>query len=200
MHTAIKIDFRRWIQQRFGMFVLAMFIAGCHSVAKKTNLPNSATAIPASTGVVVVGVSGNASAVFRMGTLFENGSFEHDGRSTEFTSESQKPYIVQALLPTTNAKRYALLRASLGGKDYEFECGQVLPILTVKSGAVQYYGDFTVLVDEGKLKVKQSFDLPKAQQFIDQNYPRSGWTLQQGELERARSTQCLQVPPAAIVG
>lgn len=200
MQTVLTTGFARWIQQRIGVFILAVLLAGCSSVATNTNLPGSSSAIPPATGVVVVGVNGDASAVFRMGTLFENGSFEHDGRSTEFSSESQKPYIVQALPPTTSAKRYALLRASLGGKDYEFECGQVLPILSVKSGAVQYYGDFTVLVDEGKLKVKQTFDLPKAQRFIDQNYPSSGWTLQQGELERARSTQCLQVPPAAIVG
>ena len=75
----------------------------------------------------------------------------------------------------------------------------MLPVLSVQPGAAQYYGDFEVLVDGGKLKVKQSFDIERAQQFIDSNYPDSGWKLLPGKLDRARSTECLTVPPAAIV-
>lgn len=180
---------------------LIVFMTSCAAPTKSENISTATSAIPATTGIVVVGVVGDITAAFRSGALFEDGSFEHEGgKASEFTSEQGKPYLVHALAPTANNMRYAMFRASLAGKDYEFECGQILPVLTVAADQVQYYGDFQVVIEDGKLKVKQSFDIEKAQAYIDNNYPNSQWVLKPGALDRARSTQCLQVPPAAIVG
>ena len=179
----------------------ALALSACSTTATDINLPVSTTQVAQTKGVVVIGVHGSVSASFRAGTLASDGSFEHQSsRATEFKSSGAQPYIVQAIEKTTTALKYGMFSASLGGKRYAFECGQVLPVLTVDSGAVQYYGDFEVLVDEEKLKVKQSFDIDRAQRFIDAQYPQSGWILQPGKLDRARSTECLSVPPAAIVG
>ena len=183
------------------MVLAATFLSACSTAPTHTNLPFATTQVGENKGVVVIGLKSSVNASFRAGTLSSNGSFEHENsRASQFGSPGSIPYIVQAIDQTTSSLRYGMFSASLGGKSYEFECGQVLPVLTVESGAAQYYGDFEVLVEDGKLKVRQSFDIDRAQRFIDSYYPASGWKLLPGKLDRARSTQCLSVPPAAIVG
>ena len=176
-------------------------LTSCATQPNNVNLSSSTSQVPPGKGIVVIGIAGNATASFRSGKLFGDGSFEHDNsRATEFSSALGQSYIVRALDATSGDDRYAMFRASAGGRSYDFECGQILPVLTVNDGEVQYYGDFRVVVSGGKLKVQQTFDIEKASQFLSSRFPNGNWDLQPGTLDRARSTQCLQVPPAAIVG
>ncbi len=184
-----------------GVALFTLVLAGCISQPSNQNLSSSVTSIPADKGIVVIGMKGNAAGSFRRGTYSSDGSFEHDtARDAEFSAPGEQPYIVQAMSVTTEDSRYGMYRASLGGREYSFKCGQVLPVLSVASGVVQYYGDFQVSIDDGRLTVKQSFDMERAQRFIDSNYPASGWKLEPGKVVRARSTNCVVAPPAAIVG
>ena len=178
-----------------------VLLSACVSSTGNQNLASSATNIPADKGIVVIGVKGDGAGVFRSGNYSADGSFEHDtARDAEFSAPSAQPYIVRAMNVTTDSNRYGMYRATLGGREFSFKCGQVLPVLSVASNAVQYYGDFQVSFDDGRLSVKQSFDIDSAQRFIDRAYPNSGWKLEPGEVVRARSTKCVVAPPATIVG
>lgn len=178
-----------------------LFLSGCTNQGANQNLASSMTSIPPSQGVVVIGLKGNAAGTFRRGVYSDEGSFEHDtARDAAFSAPSSEPYIVQAMNITSDKSRYGMYQATLGGREYSFKCGQVLPVISVASNAAQYYGDFEVTISSGRLTVKQSFDLERAQSYIDSAYPLSGWKLEPGKVVRARSTNCVSVPPAAIVG
>lgn len=191
---------RKCIWLPLGLSAL-LFVSGCANQGTGQNLASSMTSIPPSQGVVVIGLKGNAAGIFRSGVYSEDGSFEHDtARDAAFSAPSSEPYIVQAMNITSDKSRYGMYQATLGGREYSFKCGQVLPVISVASNAAQYYGDFEVAISDGRLTVKQSFDLDRAQSYIDSAYPLSGWKLEPGKVVRARSTNCVSVPPAAIVG
>lgn len=179
----------------------ATLILSACTATNSQNLASSARTIPTNQGIVVIGVKGDGAGVFRRGSYFSDGSFEHDtARGAEFSAPKEQPYIVRSLNVTTDSSRYGMYRATLGGREFSFKCGQILPVLSVESDAVQYYGDFEVAFEDGRLTVKQSFDLERAQKYIDRVYPNSNWKLEPGEVVRGRSTQCVVAPPAAILG
>lgn len=166
-----------------------IFISSCLST-KNIDATKSFNLKP-NEGIAIIGLDQGANALFWMGD-FIDGKFKPDGVFPKGLSlVSGEPYIVQKAVATTNNRRYGMESINIGKDIFGYSCGQDLPVLSLKAGAVQYYGDFALEKKDGKLIVKHSFNIAKAQEYINQHYPDKHWVLENGEIITSKKADCI---------
>jgi hypothetical protein len=135
-----------------------------------------------------------AKALFWMGD-FKQARFKADGffpKGMQLTSG--EPYMVQKVPATAALRRYGLVSITVAQETLGFGCGQKLPVLSVKPGVVQYFGDFTLSHEGDDVVVKHSFDISTAQTYLDKKYPQQKWKLEVGTVEPAKAVECPKGP------
>lgn len=180
------------------LIVSALGSAGCLST--KNIAPGAEVKMSQSEGLVVIGLGSEAKGLFYLGD-YRDGRFKADGTFPKGVSlVSGEPYIVQRAEPTTEARRYGLQSLVLGDRVYNVGCGeQELPVLSVEAGKVQYFGDFTLVEQEGRVVLRHTFDIDKAQRYLDSTYPNSQLSLKNGSIVGAKSFECPTGPVAIYI-
>lgn len=165
-----------------------LLLAGCLSSSNLTK--EVAPALKHDEGIAVIGLKSQANALFWLGD-FKDGRFKADGFFPKgMRLLSGEPYLVQNATATAPDRRYGFVSMTVGEKTFGFGCGQELPLLTLKPGVAQYFGDFTLSDDGGKLTVRHTFDISSAQAYLDKTYPGAGLKLEEGIVERAKVMEC----------
>lgn len=171
-------------------FILCSVIGGCLST--QNIAVNGDVSLKSNEGIVVIGLDEGTKGLFWMGN-YGNGTFIPDGFFPKgFSLVSGESYMVQKAEITTETRRYGLQTIERGKDIFGFGCEQELPVLSLKAGEVQYFGDFSLLKNGSNLSVKHSFNIEKAQAFIDQHYPNKKWKLVTGDFVVAKKAACIQ--------
>lgn len=143
-------------------------------------------------GIVVIGLPNHAKALFWMGD-FNGTTFVPDGFFPKgFELSTGEPYLVQLADQTTDRRRYSIDSLTIDGQTYGMDCGWHKPVFSVTAGQAQYYGDFSLVTGGDRLTLRQSFDIRKAQAYLDKVYPQQHWKLVPGRTDAADARPCPQ--------
>lgn len=172
-----------------GSFAASMFfVSGCVTTSNFNSVVDSS--LKPNEGIVVIGLDDGAKGLFWMGD-FTEGRFRADGFFPKgFSLATGEPYLVQRAEATTDRRRYGLESIVHGERVFGIPCDTELPVLSLKAGAVQYFGDFSIENNGSGLSVRHSFNLEKAQQYVDKAFPQENWQLEMGEYVVARKQAC----------
>lgn len=169
--------------------ITCLSLTGCLSTQNIDK--NKPVTLKANEGIAIIGLDQGAGGLFYMGD-FANDKFTPDGFMPKGISlASGEPYIVQKALATTETRRYGMESINIGSEIFGFACGQELPVLSLNAGKIQYYGDFSLEKKDGKLVVRHTFNIEKAQNYINQHYPNQHWTLAKGKVITSKKHDCV---------
>lgn len=183
-------DVFRFQRVSLGLAAMVLFAAsGCVTTQNVT----TTQALPSSSadGIAVIGLSGGARILFWSGE-YRDGVFKPDGWFPRGLSlAGGQPYLVEKVRATNQAHRYGFESITLGRDTIGIGCNQPVPVLGVRNGAVQYFGDFSVARRGGRIWVRRTFDMARAQAYLNKTYPARHWTLQVGDYSTGRTMPCL---------
>jgi len=175
--------------------ILLFQISGCISFG---SLPNDEKVeIEEGESIVVIGLQEGGEAVFHAGS-YESELFSYDGFLPKgFYQKDGTSYIVQKGEISKENRAYGMIYYENDLGRFSFACNQEVPLLKVKGSGVEYFGEFNLTVENGEKLLRHSYDMDKAQRYVDETYPLSDWKLVEGEIVKSKAKKC--TPGGVIV-